>query len=48
MNRFVAGERLADVRGLIKGVLRRHFKVGNLWCALGRFTWLVTFDGKEL
>jgi len=25
LNRFVAGERVADVRGLIEGVLRCHF-----------------------
>jgi len=34
LNRFVAGEGVADVKGLVKGVLRRPFKVGDPWCAL--------------
>jgi len=34
LNRFVVGGGVADVRGLFKGVLRRHFKVGDPWCAL--------------
>ena len=34
LNRFVAGEGVADVRGLIEGILRRYFEVGDSWCAL--------------
>jgi len=34
LNRFVVGERVADVRGVVKGVLRCHFKVGDPWYAL--------------
>ena len=34
LNRFVAGEGVANVRGLVKGVLCRHFEFGDLWCAL--------------
>jgi len=34
LNRFVTSEGVANVRGLVKWVLRHHFKVGDPWCAL--------------
>jgi len=34
MNRFVGGERVANVRGLVRGVLCRHFDVRDFSCAL--------------
>jgi len=34
LNRFVAGEGVTDVRGLIEGILHRYFEVGDSWCAL--------------
>jgi len=34
LNRFVGGEGVADIRGLIRGVLRRHFDVCVFSCAL--------------
>jgi len=34
LNKFVAGEGVADVRGLIERILRRYFEVGDAWCVL--------------
>jgi len=34
LNRFMGGEGVADVRGLIRGVWRRHFVVCDFSCAL--------------
>jgi len=34
LNRFVVGGGVENVRGLVKGVLHRHFIVGDPWCAL--------------
>jgi len=48
LNRFMVGGGVADVRGLVKGVVHRHFKVGEPWCALRSFVWLMTFGGKKL
>jgi len=34
LNRFVRGEGVADVKGLIRGVWHRHFDVRDFSCAL--------------